>query len=166
MAVAEVRWLTPDEQRTWRAFLQASFHLFAHLDRELEATVGMPMAYYQIMAMLSEAPDRTLRMRELADATSSSRSRLSHAVDRLEEKGWLRRVRCPHDRRGAFARLTDAGFDVLAAAAPAHVESVRRHLFDVLEPGQIEQLAQISEAVARAKPLPRSSAEKCTAGSV
>jgi DNA-binding MarR family transcriptional regulator len=150
--MSETRWLTPDEQRTWRAFLAATQRLFDHLDRELQRDAGMPLAYYQILAMLSEAPDRMLRMSEVAALTSSSRSRLSHAVDRLEANGWVRRVSCPSDKRGAFAVLTDAGFAVLAAAAPGHVEGVRRHLFDRLTPEQVRQLRTISEAVAASTP--------------
>jgi DNA-binding MarR family transcriptional regulator len=112
----------------------------------------MPFAYYQILAMLSEAPDRTLRMSDLAEQTWSSRSRLSHAVDRLEQFGWVQRMSCPSDRRGAFAVLTDAGLAVLAEAAPGHVESVRRHLFDRLNPDQVEQLGEISTTLAREAP--------------
>jgi DNA-binding MarR family transcriptional regulator len=99
--------------------------------------------------MLSEAPARTLRMSELAQRTWSSRSRLSHAVDRLEEKGWVQRISCPSDKRGAFALLTDAGFAVLEAAAPGHVEGVRRHVFDQLTPSQVEALGTISQKVAQ-----------------
>src|SRR3981081_3198570 len=93
--MAQVRWLQPDEQRTWRAFLAASHQLWDQLDRELQHEAGLPMAYYQVLAMLSEAPNRTLRMSDLAEQTWSSRSRLSHAVDRLEERGWVRRISCP-----------------------------------------------------------------------
>jgi DNA-binding MarR family transcriptional regulator len=142
------RWLTDAEQRTWRAFLEATQRLNLQLDRELWQQAGMPLAYYQILAMLSEAPDRTLRMSDLAHRTWSSRSRLSHAVDRLEENGWVRRVRCPTDKRGSFAVLTDAGFATLQAAAPAHVDSVRRHLFDQLSPDQVRALGEISARIA------------------
>jgi len=141
------RWLTPDEQRAWRSFLTATQLLNAQLDRELQRDSGIPHAYYEILVRLSEAPDRVLRMSELAQAAESSRSRLSHAVARLEDAGWVRRESCPTDRRGSFARLTDDGFAALDAAAPAHVESVRRHLIDRLSPTQIAQLEQISEAV-------------------
>jgi DNA-binding MarR family transcriptional regulator len=147
--VATPRWLTPAEQLTWRAFLEATRRLDEQLDRELLREAGMPLAYFQILAMLSEAPNRTLRMSQLAQRTWSSRSRLSHAVDRLEEKGWLTRSHCPSDKRGAFAQLTDGGFAVLAAAAPGHVEGVRRHLFDQLTPGQTEALGTISQQVAQ-----------------
>ncbi|MFD6756455.1 MULTISPECIES: MarR family winged helix-turn-helix transcriptional regulator [Micromonospora] len=141
------RWLDPDEQRTWRAFLAASRALMDTLDRELQRDAGMPHAYYEILVRLSEAPERRLRMSELADVTGSSRSRLSHAVTRLEAAGWVRREDCPTDRRGQIAWLTDDGFATLAAAAPGHVEGVRRHLFDALSPAQVDQLRRISEAL-------------------
>nr|WP_050778226.1 MarR family transcriptional regulator [Micromonospora sp. ATCC 39149] len=141
------RWLNPDEQRTWRAYLAASRALMEKLDRELQRDAGMPHAYYEILVRLSEAPDRRLRMSDLADATGSSRSRLSHAAARLEASGWIRREDCPTDRRGQVAVLTDAGFAALAAAAPNHVEGVRRHLFDALSPAQVDQLRRISEAM-------------------
>ena len=131
--MAAPRWLSDAQQRTWRAFLEATQRLDEQLDRELQRDAGMPLAYYTILAMLSEAPDRTLRMSELAELTWQSRSRLSHAVDRLEHSGWVQRIKCPSDKRGAFAVLTDAGFAVLAEAAPGHVASVRRHLFDQLK---------------------------------
>jgi DNA-binding MarR family transcriptional regulator len=145
--MSESRWLSADEQRTWRAFLGATQLLFDRLDRDLQRDAGMPHAYYEILVILSEAPDRTLRMSELADRTRSSRSRLSHAVSRLEERGWVRREDCPTDRRGSFAILTDEGFGVLAAAAPGHVDTVRRALFDRLSPEQVAQLDRISRAV-------------------
>jgi DNA-binding MarR family transcriptional regulator len=141
------RWLDEEEQRTWRAFLHASRALWDALDRELQRDAGMPHAYYEILVRLSEAPNRMLRMSDLAQATSSSRSRLSHAVARLEEYGWVRREDCPTDRRGQLAVLTDAGFRVLEAAAPGHVEGVRTHLFDQLTPEQVGELRQISEAM-------------------
>jgi DNA-binding MarR family transcriptional regulator len=145
--MADTRWLEAGEQRAWRAFVAASQGLFDQLDRELQRDAGMPHAYYQILVNLSEAPGRTLRMRELAERTCSSRSRLSHAVARLEERGWVRRESCPTDKRGALAVLTDEGFAALRAAAPGHVEGVRAHLFDRLTPAQVAQLREISEAV-------------------
>jgi len=141
------RWLDAEEQRAWRAFLSATQLLNTQLDRELQRDSGIPHTYYEILVRLSEAPGRVLRMSELANVAESSRSRLSHAVARLEEAGWVRRESCPTDRRGAFARLTDEGFAALEAAAPAHVASVRRHLFDRLTPEQVRQLAAISGAV-------------------
>ena len=141
------RWLDADEQRAWRAFLSATQVLQAQLDRELQRDSGIPHAYYEILVRLSEAPGRVLRMSDLATAAESSRSRLSHAVARLEEAGWVVRESCPTDRRGSFARLTDAGFAALDAAAPAHVASVRRHLIDQLTAQQVRQLGEISEAI-------------------
>jgi DNA-binding MarR family transcriptional regulator len=141
------RWLDPGEQRAWRAFLGATQLLYSQLDRELQRDSGISHAYYEILVRLSEAPDRVLRMSELAEAAESSRSRLSHAVTRLEEAGWVRRESCPTDRRGSFARLTDDGFAALKAAAPLHVASVRRHLLDRLTPEQVRQLGEISELI-------------------
>src|ERR1700754_5300336 len=103
------RWLDDEEQATWRAFLSATRALMDTLDRELQHDAGMPHAYYEILVHLSEAPERNLRMSELADACGSSRSRLSHAVARLEEAGWVRREDCPTDRRGPAAGPTDHG---------------------------------------------------------
>jgi DNA-binding MarR family transcriptional regulator len=147
MMCVMTRWLDADEQRTWRAFLEATRGLMDILDRELQRDAGMPHAYYEILVRLSEAPRRALRMSELAEACNSSRSRLSHAVARLEESGWVRRQDCATDRRGQIAVLTDAGLAVLEAAAPGHVDGVRRHLFDALTPEQVDQLRRISEAV-------------------
>lgn len=141
------RWLDPDESRAWRAFLHASRALMATLDRELQRDAGMPHAYYEILVRLSEAPQRRLRMSELAEATGGSRSRLSHAVARLEEFGWVTRQDCPTDRRGQVAVLTEQGFAVLAAAAPGHVAGVRRHLFDHLSRTQVDQLRDICETL-------------------
>lgn len=141
------RWLSEDEQRTWRAFLAATRLVFDQLDRELQRDSGMPHGYYEILVRLSEAPDRSLRMSALADRSQSSRSRLSHAVARLEENGWVRRQSCPDDKRGQIAVLTDEGFAALAAAAPGHVEGVRAHVFDPLSPEQVVQLREISTAM-------------------
>ena len=114
------------------------------LDRELQAGAGIPHAYYEILVRLSEAPERTMRMSDLAERCHSSRSRLSHAVNRLEDQGLVRREAVQSDRRGAVAILTDAGLAALEAAAPIHVEGVRRHLFDQLDPDQLQALSEIS----------------------
>ena len=143
------RWLDEEQQRTWRAFLAAVAQLQTGLDAQLQAEAGMPHAYYELLVRLSEAPDRTLRMSALADAASVSRSRLSHAVAQLEQRGWVRRQPCPEDRRGQLAALTDEGFGALAEAAPGHVEAVRRLLVDRLTPEQMRQLRRISEALTR-----------------
>jgi DNA-binding MarR family transcriptional regulator len=157
----ETRWLTEEEQQAWRAFLTACQTLFTTVEAQLLRDSGIPHGYYEILVRLSEAPGRALRMTQLAEASTSSKSRLSHAVARLEERGWVRRTDCPTDRRGQVAQLTDEGFAALAAAAPGHAEQVRRSLIDQLTPDQIEQLREISEKiVAGAEPLPRS-AEGC-----
>lgn len=162
------RWLSEDEQAVWRAFLEASQLLFERLDHELQSDAAIPHSYYEVLVRLSETAGRRLRMSTLADRSQSSRSRLSHAVRRLEAAGWVRREVCPTDARGAEAVLTDEGLAALAAAAPAHVEGVRRHLFDQLTPEQIAGLGEISRAVRdhlRAEPGPPcAAAEAAEAG--
>lgn len=142
------RWLTQDEQRAWRAFLTARTLLDSALDAQLQRDADMPHGYYEVLVRLSEAPARTLRMSELATATQSSRSRLSHAVAKLEQRGWVARRTLETDKRGQLATLTEQGAEVLRAAAPGHVEAVRRSLFDALTPAQVRQLRTIGEAVA------------------
>lgn len=141
------RWLTRDQQRAWRAYLDANRLLVEAIDQELQRDAGIPHAYYEILVRLSEAPGRRLRMSELADAATASRSRMSHAVARLEAMGWVRREECPTDRRGQVAALTDEGFAALEAAAPGHVTCVRESLFDLLTPDQVTGLREISDAV-------------------
>jgi DNA-binding MarR family transcriptional regulator len=141
------RWLTADEQRAWRAYLESSKVLFDALDRQLQRQADMPHAYFEILVRLSEADDRALRMSELADVTLSSRSRLSHAVARLEERGWVERENCETDRRGQIAKLTDSGFAALTGAAPGHVESVRHYVVDALSEDQLRELTTIGETI-------------------
>ena len=141
------RWLSADEQRTWIAWVFSTRLLWEELERDLQRDAAMPFGYYDILVMLSDSPDRRMRMSALADSTQSSRSRLSHAVARLEDLGWVRRETCPDDRRGQNAVLTDDGYAALVAAAPFHVESVRQHLFDVLSSEQLAQLRAISDTL-------------------
>jgi DNA-binding MarR family transcriptional regulator len=143
----DARWLTAEEQRAWRAYLDATVLLFDALDRQLQRDANMPHGYYEILVRLSEAEGRTLRMSELAEATRSSRSRLSHAIARLEERGWVERIECPTDRRGQLAHLTDRGLAVLREAAPGHVAAVRDALIDGLSDEQVGQLRDIFEAI-------------------
>jgi DNA-binding MarR family transcriptional regulator len=147
MDAAGPRWLDEDEARTWISWILSTRLLWEELERELQQDAAMPFSYYEVLVMLSEAPERMRRMSDLADATQSSRSRVSHAVTRLEALGWVRRETCPGDRRGALAVLTDEGFAALEAAAPHHVESVRTHLFDQLSPTQLAQLREISDVL-------------------
>ena len=144
---SKTRWLSTDEQAAWRSFLAMQKQIRETLERQLQRDAGMPMTYYIILAMLSEAPDRTMRMTELAAIAGTSQSQLSHAATRLEDAGWIERRRCLDDKRGYLAVLTDAGFQVLSKAAPGHVESVRSVLFDALNPEQVHQLKEISDAV-------------------
>jgi DNA-binding MarR family transcriptional regulator len=144
------RWLSEDEQHSWRAWLSASILLQDRLSRDLQAQHGLTMADYEILVRLSEIPDRRMRMSELAEVTLSSRSRLSHQVDRMERAGLVTRQSCEDDRRGAFAVLTDQGWRTLVAAAPDHVDSVRRHLVDQLSPQEFAALGAACRRVAEA----------------
>ena len=144
---AEPRWLDAEEQKAWRAWLYSTQLLTERLNAELQHDTGIPHAYYEILVQLSETPQRMLRMSELADRCLSSRSRLSHAVSRLEERGWIRRQTCEDDARGQLAVLTDEGFAALEAAAPVHVASVRRNLFDQLSPEQVAAMRDIGETL-------------------
>jgi DNA-binding MarR family transcriptional regulator len=152
MADSRTRWLTAEEQQAWRAFLTASQTLFSAVDAQLQRDSAFPHGYYEILVRLSEADDRALRMSQLAEASASSKSRLSHAVARLEERGWVERLDCETDRRGQIARLTDAGLAALEAAAPGHVAQVRRSLFDRITAEQVTQLTDISTAIAAGQP--------------
>jgi DNA-binding MarR family transcriptional regulator len=146
-SVTVTRWLDDDEQRVWRAFLAVNRKLFAALERQMQDESGLPQTYYIILAMLSEAPGRSLRMSELAELVSSSPSRLSHAVDRLAERGWVRREKDPHDRRGNRTVLTDEGWEIVLATAPGHVRTVRENVFDLVTPEQLAVLDEVFTAV-------------------
>lgn len=161
--MSTTQWLSLDEQRAWRGLLESTRLLFDALDRQLTADSSMATGYYEILVNLSEAPGRSTRMGDLAQRTRSSRSRLSHAVDRLEERGWIERGECPTDRRGQTATLTEAGYAALVAAAPGHVRAVREHVIDRLTPEQVGQLEQITTAImAGLKPCKRAAAvEEC-----
>lgn len=145
--MTEPRWLTPEEQFAWRSFIEGSRALVDALDRQLQVDSTLPHAYFEVLVPLSEAPNRALRMSELAERTRSSRSRLSHAVSRLEERGWVKRVDCPTDKRGQLAILTEEGMDVVRRAAPGHVAAVRKYLIDRLSPEQVKVLGEIGEVM-------------------
>lgn len=144
----EPRWLTDEEQRIWRAYMHATTLLEDHLDRQLQRDAGMPHIYYGLLVQLAEAPRRRLRMTELAKNAKITRSRLSHAVARLEKSGWVRREDCPSDKRGQFAVLTDEGDEVLRRTAPGHVTAVRQALFDRLGPDQQKALGEAMRIIA------------------
>lgn len=142
------RWLTDDQQLAWRAWIAASLLLPDRLSRDLQDEAGISLADYEILVHLSESPQRRLRMSELADLTLSSRSRLSHQIDRMSNAGLVDRQPCSEDRRGSFAVLTQDGYDFLVTTAPAHVASVRAHLVDVLTPEEFDVLGRICTKVA------------------
>ncbi|MGX7729331.1 MarR family winged helix-turn-helix transcriptional regulator [Rhodococcus sp. 2H158] len=135
--MTDTRWLSDDEQRLWRAYLDATRLLFQELDRQLVRDAGIAFADYEILVLLSESPERRLRMRELADASTVSRSGITRAITRLESAGWVRRVDCESDKRGAWAELTDDGAAKLAEAGPGHVAAVRANMLDVLSPRDV-----------------------------
>ncbi|MEU5186413.1 MarR family transcriptional regulator [Streptomyces klenkii] len=147
-AAAGPRWLTDAEQDVWRAYLHATTLLEDHLDRQLQRDAGMPHVYYGLLVELSEAPRRRLRMTDLARHAKITRSRLSHAVARLEKNGWVRREDCPSDKRGQLAVLTDEGFEMLRRSAPGHVAAVRAALFDRLSPEQVSQFGDMCRTIA------------------
>ena len=163
MATATPRRLTDEEQRTWRAFGRAARLLFAQLDRDLSRDAGMAPGAYELLVLLSEAPHRALRMNELAEATLTSPSRITHAVERLVDLGWVERTTCPSDRRGWLAVLTDEGYAALAAAAPRHVEHIRAHLFDGLAEKDVAELRRISETILARLPASGSGGGGCPA---
>ncbi|MFF3730355.1 MarR family winged helix-turn-helix transcriptional regulator [Streptomyces sp. NPDC002476] len=144
----EPRWLSDEEQRTWRAYLHATTLLEDHLDRQLQRDAGMPHIYYGLLVQLSQAPRRRKRMTQLAMDAKITRSRLSHAVARLEKNGWVRREDCPSDKRGQNAVLTDQGYEMLARSAPGHVSAVRQAMFDRLTPEQVRSLGEIMQVIA------------------
>lgn len=121
--------------------------LQAQLDRDLARHSGLSDPDYSVLVHLSEAPDGRLRPYQLSDALQWEKSRLSHQLTRMSRRGLVVREECPTDARGAFVVLTPAGRRAIEAAAPAHVEDVRRYLIDVLEPDQLDALAAIAETV-------------------
>lgn len=143
------RWLDAEEQRTWRLYLEATQLLARRLGQELDDSEhDLSMPEYELLVRLSESPERSLRMSDLADDLVHSRSRLTHAITRLEQRGLVERRACPEDRRGVLAAMTPAGFRALEAAAPLHVTGVREHLFDLLSPEDVAALGRICGRVA------------------
>jgi len=137
-------WLTEAQQAEWRAFLSLIVLLPEQFGRDLYSSQGLTMSDYEILVRLSEAPDRSMRMSDLADRTLASRSRLTHQIDRMVTAGLVERAQCPVDKRGFLAVMTAAGWKKLVAAAPAHVESVREHIVDVLTDEEFATLGQLS----------------------
>lgn len=147
--MSEPRWLDANQQRDWRAYVEGSIRLIDVLDRDLKRKHGLSMAEYEILVRLSDAPGRRLRMAELAEEASQSRSRLSHTVSRLECKGLVARGTCGADKRGVNAELTDEGFALLARAAVDHVATVREFFVDVIDPDDLAAVGRAFAAVTR-----------------
>ena len=141
------QWLDETEARAWRGYLRMHTMLDAEIARELTRDSGLSMADYEVLVHLSEFSGHRLRMNELCARMLWSKSRLSHQVARMEQRGLVVRENCPSDARGAFVRLTAAGLDAIEVAAPAHVENVRRHLIDLLSREQVETLADVAAVV-------------------
>ena len=142
-AVAEqdVRWLSADQIEAWLAFFGAAALLNRRLDQQLKDDAGLTHVQYEVMARLSEAPDRELRMTELADTLYTSQSGTTYQIAQLEKAGLVRRRQCLGGPRAVYAVLTDAGFEVLKRAAPGHVNTVRELLIDVLTPEELEAVS-------------------------
>lgn len=142
------RWLDADEQNAWREYLRASRMLEAVLDRDLQAH-GLQLSEYEIISVLSEQPNKRLRMSEIAELVVQSRSRLTHTAGRLEKRGWVRRDACVGDRRGVELVLTETGRAEIARMAPTHVGSVRSNLVDHLTREDFLALGRAMAAVSR-----------------
>ena len=140
------KWLTPNEMVAWRRYIIASRQLLAALEADLKEH-DLTLPDYEILALLSDAPDRQMRMSELAKIALLSRSRLSHRMKVMEKAGWLKREPCPIDKRGYFAVMTPKGWKAIVAAAPDHVESVRARFIDHLSKADQEAIAQIFERI-------------------
>jgi DNA-binding MarR family transcriptional regulator len=146
-----MNWLSDEQQAAWRPFVALLIRLPAALDAQLQRDAGISNFEYLVLSGLSEAPERTLRMSDLANMASGSLSRLSHVVSRLEAKGWVRRESCPGDGRFINAVLTDDGWRKVAETAPGHVAAVRALLVDVLPDDDFQSLGAISAQVLAAQ---------------
>lgn len=147
---ADVPWLSDQQQRDWRSFMTGATQLFDHLDHDLREHCGLSLPEYEILVRLSEAPCRRLRMAELADSVSHSRSRVTHTIARLERAGLVDRRACESDGRGVNAVLTECGWQVLVTAAPRHVRAVRSALVDQVSPEELATVGGVFRAVTRA----------------
>lgn len=143
----ETNWLSKEELAAWVRLAAVLELLPGVLDSQLRRDAALTNFEYYVLAMLSEAPGRTLRMTALAAQTNATLPRLSHVVRRLEDRGLVERFPCPEDGRATNARLTEVGWRKVRATAPGHVDNVRRHVLDALTPEQVVQLTTITEAI-------------------
>jgi len=144
--LGEPKWLNPREMAAWRSYIVASRRLLEALELDLE-NHDLSMADYEVLAQLSDAPGRRLRMSELAEISMISKSRLSHRMKVMEAAGWVRREECAEDKRGYFAVMTEKGWKAIVKAAPDHVNSVRTRLVDHLTSKDQEELSKIFNRV-------------------
>ena len=158
----DTRWLNTEESAAWVRLIALAELLPGALDAQLLRDAGLTHFEYVALMSLADAPNRTMRMTELASRTNATLPRLSHVARRLEERGLIERFPCPEDRRATNATITQAGLDLLASAAPGHVDTVRANVLDALTPEQLEQLYQIAGAVlTRLDPDERLTATSC-----
>lgn len=143
----EPRWLDADEQHAWRRLAAVLMRLPAELERQLQRDSGISEFEYWILAMLSEAEDRTLQLKHLAQRANASPSRLSHVVRRLEERGWVERRQSETDARVSNAVLTEAGWEKVVASAPGHADAVRRYVFDAVSERDVADLSRICDVI-------------------
>jgi len=146
MSANEPKWLNPREMKAWRSYIIASRRLLEALDSDLDGH-DLSMADYEVLAQLSDAPERRMRMTELAEIAMLSKSRLSHRMKVMEKAGWVRREVCAEDKRGSFAVMTDKGWRAIVKAAPDHVDSVRNRFVDNLTAKDQEELTKIFDRV-------------------
>ncbi len=142
------RWLSDAEQQTWRAWLEVMRLLPVKLEDRMHERHDLNFTDYQVLVELSESEENRLRMTELANRTLLSKSRLSHQIGRMEKVGLVERQDCPSDRRGAFAVITERGWDVLRSAAPGHVEDVREMFIDLMSPQEVTVVGQAMGIIA------------------
>lgn len=145
-ARVQARWLDREQQHVWRTYLLGSSRLAERLDTDLR-THGIDLGEYEILVVLEETPGRRVRMSDLAEAVHQSRSRLTHTIARMEKRNLVVRTMCPSDRRGVWAELTDAGFELLKKAAPSHVACVRKHFVEAMTPEDFAALGRAFQAV-------------------
>ena len=157
--MTDPRWLDERQQRAWRGYLAMQARLQSQLNRQLQADSGLSLADFDVLVALTDRPDVQVRVLELAEALQWEKSRLSHHLARMERRGLIERRDCPDDARGAFVVLSEAGREAIERAAPAHVETVRRLVFDGLDADQTDALAAIAEGV-----LDRIDARRTAAG--
>ncbi|MCO1617738.1 MarR family winged helix-turn-helix transcriptional regulator [Micromonospora tulbaghiae] len=143
----EPRWLDEQEDRAWRGYRRMRRLLDLELARELMQDAGLSEPDYDVLSDLSETPEQRLRLSELADRMLWSRSRLSHHISRMQQRGLVSREECATDGRGSVVVLTPAGRRAVEAAAPGHVAAVRRHLIDRLTPAEVAALGTLSQRV-------------------